>query len=236
MESAASRNHLEFPLSLRQELSECLLFVLSDLKLVEIQILSKRDVGLEEIKHHLGRGIEVCIDSHKKLLMRGQDILGRVSLNQPWKKETRESSIKGSAPLVASDYESAGLIHDLNHPVSSELHERFDVVIKAGSLEHVFNFPIAVGNLMRMLPAGGFMYLTVPANNLFGHGFYQFSPELMFRIFTPDNGFELKRVMLAEARFPGTELASARGVYEVADPARFGSRVELFSRRPAILW
>ena len=102
-------------------------------------------------------------------------------------------------------------------------------------LEHVFNFPIAIGNLMRMLKVGGFMYLTVPANNLCGHGFYQFSPELMFRIFTPDNGFDLKRVMLAEASFPGTELAPARGVYEVADPARIGSRVELLSRRPAML-
>jgi len=88
---------------------------------------------------------------------------------------------------------------------------------------------------MRMLKIGGFMYLTLPANNLCGHGFYQFSPELMFRIFTRDNGFELKRVMLAEARFPGTELAPARGVYQVADPARIGSRVGLLSSRPAML-
>jgi len=143
--------------------------------------------------------------------------------------------IESLTVLDISDYESAGLIHDLNQPVRPELHERFDAVIEAGSLEHIFNFPIAVGNLMRMLKVGGFMYLTVPANNLCGHGFYQFSPELMFRIFTHDNGFELKRVTLAEARFPGTELAPARGVYEVADPAEIGSRVELLSSRPAML-
>lgn len=137
--------------------------------------------------------------------------------------------------LDISDYESAELIHDLNQPVAPELHERFDAVIEAGSLEHIFNFPIAVGNLMRMLRVGGFMYLTVPANNLCGHGFYQFSPELMFRIFTADNGFELKRVTLAEARFPRTELAPARHIYEVADPASIGSRVELLSRRPVML-
>jgi hypothetical protein len=137
--------------------------------------------------------------------------------------------------LDVSDYESAGLIHDLNEPVPPELHERFDAVIEAGSLEHIFNFPIAVGNLMRMLKVGGFMYITVPANNLCGHGFYQFSPELMFRIFSRGNGFELERVSLAEARFPGTELAPARGVYEVADPACIGRRVGLLSSRPAML-
>jgi SAM-dependent methyltransferase len=137
--------------------------------------------------------------------------------------------------LDISDYESARLIHDLNRPVPAELHERFDVVIEAGSLEHIFNFPVAVGNLMRMLKVGGFMYLTVPANNLCGHGFYQFSPELMFRVFTPDNGFELKGVKIAQARFPGTELAPVRRVYEVADPVRVGSRVGLLSSRPAML-
>jgi hypothetical protein len=135
--------------------------------------------------------------------------------------------------LDISDYESAGLIHDLNQPVALELHEHFDAVIEAGSLEHIFNFPIAVGNLMRMLKVGGFMYVTVPANNLCGHGFYQFSPELMFRVFTADNGFELKRVMLAEARFPG--MAPTCRVYEVADPARVGSRVRLLSSRPAMV-
>jgi hypothetical protein len=75
--------------------------VLSDLELVEIQILSKRDVGLEEIKHHLGRGIEVCIESHKQLLMRGQDILAEGFVEPTLEERNRESSIKGSAPLVA---------------------------------------------------------------------------------------------------------------------------------------
>ena len=36
-----------------------------------------------------------------------------------------------------------------------ELHEQFDAVIEAGSLEQIFNFPILVGNLMRMLKTGG---------------------------------------------------------------------------------
>ena len=32
-----------------------------------------------------------------------------------------------------------------------------------------------------------------PANNFFGHGFYQFTPELFFRIFSAANGFEVER-------------------------------------------
>src|SRR4029077_10267153 len=86
--------------------------------------------------------------------------------------------------LDYSTYEGASIVHDLNSPVPASLHGRFDAVIEAGSLEHIFNFPMAIRNLMRMTKVGGWVFITTVANNLCGHGFYQFSPELIYRIFS----------------------------------------------------
>ena len=72
--------------------------------------------------------------------------------------------------------------------------------------------------------------MAAPANNLCGHGFYQFSPELMFRVFTKENGFELRRIVLFEAEFPGIELTSHQKAYEVTDPNQVQSRVGIISR------
>jgi hypothetical protein len=84
-----------------------------------------------------------------------------------------------------------------------------------------------------MVKVGGSIFLSNPSNNLCGHGFYQFSPELMFRIFTAENGFEVRRIALAEAEFPGVQATPHMEAYEVADPAKVRSRVGLMSARAA---
>lgn len=134
-----------------------------------------------------------------------------------------------------SPYQGANLVHDLNQPVPEELWGRFDSIIEAGSLEHIFNFPVAITSLMKMVKVGGSIFITTPANNCCGHGFYQFSPEVMFRIFTQENGFELKRVAFLEAAYPPVALVPKRNAYEVADPAQVRSRVGLVSKRPVMM-
>lgn len=47
------------------------------------------------------------------------------------------------AALDASAFEGAKFVHNLNQPVGNELKQRFDLVYDGGTLEHVFNFPIA---------------------------------------------------------------------------------------------
>ena len=42
-----------------------------------------------------------------------------------------------------SSFEGANYIHDLNYPVSANLSGRFDLVIDGGTLEHIFNLPMA---------------------------------------------------------------------------------------------
>ena len=103
--------------------------------------------------------------------------------------------------MDAAGHEQATIIHDMNLPIPDHLKGRFDVVIDGGTLEHVFNFPTAITNCMEMLFDVGGRYLGVsPANNWCGHGFYQFSGVLFFRIFSEENGFVLERAILCEVR------------------------------------
>lgn len=137
--------------------------------------------------------------------------------------------------MDASSYEAADTIHDMNRPVPEEWHQSYDVIIDCGSLEHIFNVPVALRNLAQMLAVGGTLFISTPANNLMGHGFYQFSPELMFRVFSAENGFAVRSLTLREARFPSVELTRSRRPYIVADPQQVGKRVGLMSKRPAVM-
>ena len=134
-----------------------------------------------------------------------------------------------------SDYEGAAIVHDMNTPITREHWNRYDAVIDAGSLEHIFQFPIALGNLMRITKVGGRLFITTPANNLCGHGFYQFSPELMFRALSEENGFKIDSLLVFQSRFPDVLIAPYRARYRVVDPARVGQRVGLMTKIPTMM-
>jgi hypothetical protein len=123
----------------------------------------------------------------------------------------------------ASSFEQATVLHDFNQPIAERLHAQYEAVVDCGSLEHIFNVPVALANLMKMTSVGGHLILITPANNFCGHGFYQFSPELFFRVFDQSNGFRLKRVLLAE------NLPDAWW-WEVPDPAAIRRRVTFENR------
>jgi len=99
----------------------------------------------------------------------------------------------------ASPYENARLLHDMNLPWPAGSPERgsYDAVLDFGCLEHVFNFPVAWRNCVDLVRVGGHVLHALPANNLSGHGFYQFSPELFFNLYQPGNGFELRGLYFA---------------------------------------
>lgn len=127
----------------------------------------------------------------------------------------------------ASDYEGASRKVDLNQPLPADLEEAFTAVIDLGSLEHVFDFPAAVRSCMRMVAVDGYFLSVTPANNWAGHGFYQFNPELFYRVLAPRNGFRVERMLV-------TERSSARW-YEVRDPADTGVRGVFRTFRPVDL-
>jgi hypothetical protein len=125
-----------------------------------------------------------------------------------------------------SSYEGASIVHDLNQPVPKELHGQFDLVFDGGTLEHVFNFPTSIRNSMELVRVGGRFVTATTGNNFCGHGFYQFSPELFFRVFSPENGFSVLEMYMAE---------QGGRTRRVMDPAEVKSRVELCNSRPAFL-
>jgi hypothetical protein len=144
--------------------------------------------------------------------------------------------------MDASSYEDATIIHDLDEPVPKHLHEQFDCVLDGGTLEHVFNFTSALRSSMQMTRVGGHLILSLPANNCFGHGFYQFSPELVYRALSVQNGFEIVCMEAVETSLVQgfalgvpirEELAGPR--YRMPDPADTGGRMELYSRDPTVL-
>ena len=134
---------------------------------------------------------------------------------------------KQTVSIDASAYEGASRILDLNHSLPPDLEGAFTAVVDAGSLEHVFDVRTAIRNGMRMVAPGGYFLAITPANNTMGHGFYQFSPELFYRVFSDANGFTVERMLV-------TGTSSTRW-FEVADPTSIGARVQLRGFRPTYL-
>ena len=134
---------------------------------------------------------------------------------------------KQTVSIDASAYEGASRILDLNRSLPPDLEGAFTAVVDAGSLEHVFDVPSAMRNCMQMVAAGGFFLAITPANNTMGHGFYQFSPELFYRVFSDANGFTVERMLVT-----GT---SSTHWFDVADPTNIRTRVQLRGFRPTYL-
>jgi len=103
--------------------------------------------------------------------------------------------------------------------------EQYSVILDGGSSEHIFNVPQSFGNYMRMIRTGGYYIGILPANQWGGHGFYQFSPEFFYRVFSSENGFGDTRVIVfCERGNPGDQL--------FPDPNVAGRRIEFQSGQP----
>ena len=133
--------------------------------------------------------------------------------------------------LDFSDYEKATIIHDLNMPLDKKYDNSFTAIIDGGTIEHVFNFPVAIKNCMKALKVGGHYLGITPANNSMGHGFYQFSPELFYRIFSEENGFTVKKMFI----YASKDNEDAKNWYEIADPKSVNSRIMLVNSLPTYL-
>ncbi len=79
-----------------------------------------------------------------------------------------------------------------------------------------------------MVKVGGHFLAITPTNNFLGHGFYQFSPELFFRIFTGQNGFKMRQTIVFED-YPNSDW------YQVTDPDAIKHRVLLTNSTPSYL-
>ena len=128
-----------------------------------------------------------------------------------------------------SSFEGATVVHDMNTKISEDHYNKYDCVIDGGTLEHIFNVPVALLNCMNMVKRGGYFLSLAPCNNFMGHGFYQFSPELFYSIFCEKNGFIVERMFILES-IPNAQW------YEVANPFNIGCRVELVNSKVTYLY
>ena len=129
------------------------------------------------------------------------------------------------ASLDISDYEHATHIGDLGAPMT--LPRTYDTVIDAGSLEHVFDVATAFRNLISFTATGGRIVHVLPVNNLSGHGFWQFSSDLIYALYSAANGFADTRVYYASS--------INQGEWRLVPPPQLGTRTELVSLEPVIL-
>lgn len=123
-----------------------------------------------------------------------------------------------------SDYEAASILHDFNLPVPETLYGRYDTLIDFGTLEHIFQIPQALKNCSLLLRPGGQVLHVLPANNLCGHGFWQFSPELFLSLYSAQNGYAAQKCFLAD-------LGDLRHWFEI-ESAPPGERITARSARP----
>jgi len=123
-----------------------------------------------------------------------------------------------------SPYEGANIIHDLNLVIPLHMVGQYDTVIDFGSSEHIFNVPAVFQNYVKMCKPGSQILHVLPANNFCGHGFFQFSPEFFFSLYSEINGFSSTEVYLAN-------LDDLKHWYLVKKPSG-GERVNVHSSSP----
>lgn len=80
------------------------------------------------------------------------------------------------------------ILHDLNSPVTSELSDRFNVIIDGGTIEHIFDVRQVFENIVRMCRKSGWVVHITPSSNYVDHGFYSFSPCVFYDLYG-SNGF-----------------------------------------------
>lgn len=90
-----------------------------------------------------------------------------------------------------SDYEGAEIIHNLNEPdLAEEHHGIADLIVDAGTLEHVFHLPNALKVVHNLLRPEGLVYHHNPSNGYLDHGFYQICPTLYYDYYR-ENRYEI---------------------------------------------
>jgi hypothetical protein len=97
--------------------------------------------------------------------------------------------------LDVSDYENCTHVHDLNKAVPESLWNRYDVIINGGTLEHLFDVPMALQNIHKMLKVGGQVLHLAPSTNHVDHGFYMFSP-MFFHEYYEANRYQIERSLV----------------------------------------
>ena len=168
--------------------------------------------------------------------------LGLSSVDENFSSSFADDFLKtalGASSLTSidySDYQDADIVHDLNQPIPEEWSNKFDTLIDGGTIEHIFDIKQVLSNYMNLVKPGGNIFILTTANNLCGHGFYQFSPEFFYRVFDKQNGFETKEMVLIESPLLSVEKSSHVNCFYVSDPANIEKRIQLVNNKPTMIF
>jgi hypothetical protein len=99
----------------------------------------------------------------------------------------------------------ADLIHDLNVPVPESLHDRFDVLLDVGTIEHVFDTRQVLTTYLKLIRVGGRLCIHAPVSGYCWHGLHTFHPTVIRNALT-GNGCEIRYESFSDIR--GTDIAS----------------------------
>lgn len=124
-----------------------------------------------------------------------------------------------------------GHLHDLNTPIPDHLEEAFDFIFDGGTLEHIFDIPVALENIFRMLKPGGRFVGVNPLNGWPGHGMYQFSPELIYSFWVRRCGCTVENCY-AMSENPGGYFKFMNDPNDLTGRSRIGRRILLWRPLP----
>lgn len=93
--------------------------------------------------------------------------------------------------LDFSEFEGATHVADLGAPLPEEFHDRYDFIFDGGTMEHIFNVPVALANVFRMLRENGVFFSVTNLNGFWWHGLYQFTPELVYSFWERSAGCQI---------------------------------------------
>tara|TARA_R100001015_G_C4632504_1_gene196130 strand:+ start:3722 stop:4360 length:639 start_codon:yes stop_codon:yes gene_type:complete len=79
---------------------------------------------------------------------------------------------------------------NLNEPIPSEFHNKYDWVIDSGTLYCCFNIAMVLENITNMLKDNGCVFHTSNLSGFYGRGYYSISPALYYE-FYKSNGFNI---------------------------------------------
>ncbi len=119
----------------------------------------------------------------RKLGLQWQPEYGRATYAEPFFQELGAGRVD-SVDIVGT--ESPTIVHDLSKPWARC--EDWTCVCDFGTAEHIADQAIYWANLHRATRLYGTLLVVVPANQMCGHGLYQYSPEFFARMV----GFESK--------------------------------------------
>ena len=69
----------------------------------------------------------------------------------------------------------------MNYSIKNKVNKKFDFILDGGTIEHIFNCPQVLDNIIYLLEIEGILCSITCNNNFSGHGFYQFSPDFFYQ-------------------------------------------------------